>query len=627
MSYQGDFDPTGFDPTNVSTFPTLAPGALGYEAGDWWYITKAGTVEGVAVDVGDRVYPMGYGRRYGSLAFGDDVWGAELLGPWPASLVTFRPWLATADPWDRPAAPYSGCPFGPSWPGWRIVVEMLYTDSKESRTFGSLDFGDAVFGDPLNRGYLSWHDVTTHNFGAVITHGARDGSPKSDVAQLQLDLRDFDGDLIPLATPFAWTQPGVGTMVRLSMLSPQGDAFPLFAGRVEEIVDVHDAGARLLQVDAYGLGFDLVNTVPAWNRGEERASTRLSALLAAAGWSWGLPTSFPADDPLLRSTDGPRPVLARSEADLVANSAGWIFDFTLEGRPRARRWPLEPEGAPLLVTECAGTDRLVSHSIRFVADTAETLNVAEVSAGSSVGTPGPAGPAGPASTVPGPKGDPGPAGPAGPAGPTGPAGPKGDPGADGAAGAQGPKGDPGATGPAGADSTVAGPTGPAGPAGADGAAGAQGPKGDTGAAGPPGPAGADSTVAGPAGPAGPAGADGATGPQGPKGDTGATGPAGPSGAAIKPPLLSEFPAAFTSASATLLVCDVSWRPDTEPEPWPCLVSVHDGASTFAAHIGPMRKLGGFWKAAIVASYTDLGAVAPATLTVRAVIHDATTSKV
>jgi hypothetical protein len=393
--YRGDYDPTGFDADNPATFPGY-PGP--YDEADWWYLTAAavlesqlgGRIPAQTVEVGDRLYPVGFGRRYGDFNWGDRNYGGPIEAPWGPADVGWRAWSAAiGEPWDRPPPPYSGCPAGDRFPQWRLVVEMLYNAPDAARVYGEANWGDEIYGAEAVAG-MQWNDVTSTAFSIVIRHGGIDGAPVVPVSQAQLDIRDEDADLFPMSIPAAWTAPRVGTMVRLSMLDPLAVWYPLFVGRLEQIADRHDTPPRLLELDAFGLSFDLVSTLARWWRHTETADVRSAAILDAVMWQWSDPVlPLPEVTVTVRaSAAAPVDVVARDELDTTAISANHHLDFDLYGRPRFRPWPLAAAGDPLVVCDCAGHGGLVATRIDFIADTAETLNDVYVARGDADGTVG-----------------------------------------------------------------------------------------------------------------------------------------------------------------------------------------------------------------------------------------------
>lgn len=383
MAYVADFDPTGFDESDPLTWPTPSP----YSPGEWWYITAPGTISGVAVDLGDRAYPVGTGRLFGELDYGVDTYGGDVpTPPWPAVVERVR-WVAvrqTAPAWERPPPPYAGCPFVRD--GWRIVVEMLYVFDELTQTYGSGLYGDGTFGS-ADGSSSSWNDVTPAAFGLVVTRGAPDGSPLADVDELRADLVDVDAALFPLSTSGNTTdgvvrEPLVGTPIRVSVLDPSGAAFPIFAGRTERIDDVHDRGVRTVSLDAFGFASDLATVaIGTWAREAEPVVDRLSALLDAAEWDWGIGELPDPVGPTLRRVDPLEQVNARTEADRAALSASWYLLTDRQGRLTARAWPLEVDTtvATLAVTDRRRASQLPSSSIVYVADSTELLNVVSAS--------------------------------------------------------------------------------------------------------------------------------------------------------------------------------------------------------------------------------------------------------
>lgn len=379
MTYRGEYDPTGFNQLDVGTWPPVPVDESGYLPGDWWYITAPGSINGDPVDVGDRVYSIGRGRLFGELEYGDDVFGGPVdPPPWSPDVLRVG-WLAVAftqPPWDRPVPPYAGCPLIGEW---RIVVEVLAAVDDGVRTYGSGTYGSDVYGDIYGRG-LGWLDITSNAYG-IVARRSGDGGPIVDVDEIALDLVDFDASLIPMSVPRVENEPGVGTMLRVSLLDPQSEPHSLFVGRIESMVDVHDTERRTLAIDAYGLATDFVVSAPSWERPQETTSTRLAALFQLVEWEWGTPSIEPDWYDHLQRPAIEQSIVARDEIDQVAISGGLTFDTDRRGVPRFVRWPLEPDQTmePIVVVDAKRLDGIASPSLDFVADTAQLLNVAEVS--------------------------------------------------------------------------------------------------------------------------------------------------------------------------------------------------------------------------------------------------------
>jgi len=445
-----------------------------------WTMTGPGVVQGQQVNTGDLLYVVHRPRLYGEFTYGAGMFGSTPDQDWTTADVAWLAWYTAALPPDRPPLPYSGCKFGP---GWWIIIEGWFNAA--GRTYGELNYGDQVYGDPVNAA-ATWQDITPGYVDVTITRGSNDGAPEVDALELNATWYDPDWTKWDLATPAVYHHPFVGDPVRVSFYDPQWRWYPRATAEIEQITDAQGAPPRFVTMQAFGHVMDLDRTLIAWQRPAELASARFAALMSAAGWRYGLGHLVYPPDVWLHGDEKPSDVKARDELDRTALSAGWTFDTDLYGLPRLRVWPLATGAPAATVVDCAdhGAPGVVATTITYTADMSQLLNIVTIA--NAIGSGGAAGP-------------PGPEGPQGPTGATGTTGPQGP---------AGPKGDTGATGPA---STVPGP------------AGATGPQGPAGATGPA------STVPGPTGPQGPAGATGTTGPQGPAGPAGATGPQGPQG--------------------------------------------------------------------------------------------------
>lgn len=375
MSYVADFDPTGFDPAAPATWPMPA---TEYVPGSWWYVTTGGVVGGVAVHRGDRLYPIGVGRRYGELGYGDATYGGDPPPPpWDADAlrVEWRVVSTSAPAWDTPPPPYAGCEL---LDGWRIVVEALYNGDDQTRTYGSGTYGSSVYGSENGLGE-QWHDVTHESFGVVSRRGVSDGSPVSDVEELSVDFLDFDASIFPLNTApntpdGILRSPSVATPIRVSVLDRGGNPYPIFSGRIDAIGDEHSRESRAIAVTGYGFGVDLATTITSYGRPAEPVEDRIGNLLDRAGWKWGRAT--PLAGATLRRIDEVDQANIRSELDRASLSSSMMTSTDRWGRIESRPWPLVGSGTVLEVTDRKGGSALPSSSLEYVADREELLNVA-----------------------------------------------------------------------------------------------------------------------------------------------------------------------------------------------------------------------------------------------------------
>lgn len=380
MGYVGDYDPVGFDQLDPGTWPTPAP----YSPGDWWYLVAAGTINGVDVEVGDRVFPIGTGRLYGEGLYGDEVYGgAPPDPPWPADDPYRVRWRAqawtNAPAWQRPPAPGSGCAFGDT--GWRIVIETFLINPA-ARLYGEGLYGDDVYGDDWRGPVEDWVDSTRPAYGIVARWGADDGSPSVDVDSARFDVLDQLGDVFPILAGLDVDKsralaPGVATPVRVALLDPNGDPWPIFTGRIERVDDRHETRPRLVSVDAFGMAADLAVSRDV-ARGTETAAERLDALVESVGYSWGV-DPWPTPAPTLRPVDRTNQARIRDEIDRAALSAGWIVSTDPLGVLNARPWPdTGTGGAVTRVCDRLDVEALPAVEIERIADTGEVLNAAYV---------------------------------------------------------------------------------------------------------------------------------------------------------------------------------------------------------------------------------------------------------
>lgn len=371
--YQGDYDPTAFDQLDPTTWPNY-PGP--YCPGQWWRTTAAATIDGDDVDVGDRMYPIGRGRLFGELNYGDEQYGgAPPEPPWPADSLRVR-WVgrlfSSAPGWDRPPSPYDGCTFLDQ--GWRVCVEAFYNDDPAVRTYGSGLYGGDVFGDVNGIGEM-WHDITTASFGALIRWGSEVGDTTNDVGSLSLDLLDLDATIATMRPQLFGLAPDVP--VRVSLIDPEGEPWPLFTGRCDEIADEHEQATRIVTVDAFSMESDLA-TIDSVDRPGERVTTRLDHYVRLAEYSWGRVAYPTTNAVLLRRTDPQIDTNLRELIDTASLSVGWLLASDTYGRLRWLTWPLAANGDAVQTTDQLGAAGLPVANARLAGDRAELLNEAEV---------------------------------------------------------------------------------------------------------------------------------------------------------------------------------------------------------------------------------------------------------
>ena len=242
----------------------------------------------------------------------------------------------------------AGCPYGPRFPGWSILIEAYYT-AEPGRTYGQLNYGSQVYGDAGNI-VPAWHDVTRPSFAATVTMGSGDGAPSVNVSQLDLELRDDTGDWWDFAAPARYNLPYVGAPIRVGLIDPAAVYHPIFTGRVAQIFDEHDKPPRLVNVTAHGPIADTVTPILGWQRPVESSVNRIVALATAAGY---VPVLFGRGWPeTLLADTAPRTIDVRAELDRSAVSNSWVMSETRDGKLWFREWPLAPTGSALWVTDC-----------------------------------------------------------------------------------------------------------------------------------------------------------------------------------------------------------------------------------------------------------------------------------
>jgi len=375
---QGPFDPTGFIEGDPSTYP-VPLGGDPYAAGQFWTLTASATIGGDALVAGDLLYVVSFGRDYGAGTYGGGSYGWNEFGPWDAFEVGFRGYGATLPAWERPAPPYTGCPMGDRMPGWRIVIEAQYLSTiAELRRYGEGTYGSGVYGDTgvhTDPAVVPWNDITEENFGVLINVGNTDGNPVVAMSEARFDFRDAAARLFSMTQPESWYGPRVGTIIRVGVLEPSLEYHPLFVGRIETVNDIHDVPPRHVEVDAFGMIFDTVQSLPGWSRPAETADVRLRETGLASGYQWAPPHPFPAEPgPSLLALPANN-VVARNALDLAAISAQWYVSAYPDGRLRVRPWPENGVGGQSLnVADCAEHDgetdpnRVVFGDINYLED-------------------------------------------------------------------------------------------------------------------------------------------------------------------------------------------------------------------------------------------------------------------
>jgi hypothetical protein len=372
VANQGTYDPARYVAANPATWPQPAPPATLYQPGMAWSSIGTGNVAGHPAVPGDLIFAVHRPRLYGDKAYGDGQYGSPPGQDWTDDDVTFAVWVAGLPPDVRPPFPYSGCPFTRS--GWRIVVDAMFVHDYNARRYGDQAYGFGVYGGTVPTS-ATWNDITPPFTSLEFDVGNDDGAPVVDVEHLNMTVYDPDGTWFDPAT---WPRAGadVGDPIRVGLFDPVYRYWPLWVGEIEQIVDDHGETPRFVTVHAYSHRMDLGRMLVGWQRPRENASTRFLAILAAAGWRFGLAgLTFPDDSTLAADVD-PRDVTATAELDRTALSAGWLFDVDRWGAPRLRTWPLTPIDPRLVVADCPGGGRVGATVLVYERDQSQLLNTA-----------------------------------------------------------------------------------------------------------------------------------------------------------------------------------------------------------------------------------------------------------
>lgn len=188
-----------------------------------------------------------------------------------------------ASPWRIP--PGTAPTQRTTWSGtWDVVVESLFVPADAPRlTYGQAGttYGEGVAG---GAGADTWRPITCDTVNVSLTRGDVDATPTVGVDQADLQLLDPDGGLQPLVPlPIG---PTIGSMVRVSVTDGTA-TYPLFTGRVGELIDTHDTVPRTLELRCYGVVSDLAEAIDTYTATDETAQQRVDSLLQAVGWRWG----------------------------------------------------------------------------------------------------------------------------------------------------------------------------------------------------------------------------------------------------------------------------------------------------------------------------------------------------
>jgi hypothetical protein len=246
-----------------------------------------------------------------------------------------------------------GCPFtrddqpaGDWAPGWLFVIDAYYGGT--------------------------WHDLTQPSYHVELGDGMAEGEPRVTVAEVVVSLIDELGLWIDFDNPAEHPQPG--TPLRVALVDPLGTIRPMITAELERIEDTHDGEhPRTVTIRGFGRVINLVVDVPGVTLpAGQLASDRFRELMALGGWYQSGITFPPGDTPLIGTARAN--LILRDEMDRTCQSAGWFMDTDRYGQLRVRQWPHEPSGEALLVSDCAGSAELVSHSIAYANDESHLLN-------------------------------------------------------------------------------------------------------------------------------------------------------------------------------------------------------------------------------------------------------------
>lgn len=273
--------------------------------------------------------------------------------------------------------------------GWTITVEAYYNTG--GRLYGDLNYGDEFYGDLAGAGAPQWNDITEHNVDIEIVRGDQEGAIEPPISELRMECLDPDHDLWDFATPATYFDPDTGAPIRVRVTDPLGASYTLTTQLLDRILDVHRAGVRVIQIEAFDLLSQYAQPLYGWAAPAQNLTTRITEIATAVEPAiyYG-PTTYDTPGVALVAD----PVATDPEDDeqngidlmrIAAASAGQDLDTTAEGELRFRTWPLPWLYAPDTVTvvDCDDTglndpEIVVATEMAFVQDLASMVNTAIV---------------------------------------------------------------------------------------------------------------------------------------------------------------------------------------------------------------------------------------------------------
>ena len=269
-----------------------------------------------------------------------------------------------------------------------LHVEMFYNPDNVRR-FGTLLWGDEVFGDAGGSGAARWVDVTEYVADLQILRGQQrpDAFTPSDV--VTFNAVDPYGEFVTWTGEQALASPTVGTPTRVgfSVAATPTPGVPGWVATtlVDQITEQADVPLRTLEISTLGTKSMLATPLFFPDRPQETAQERIQAVITQIGFPYPI-----VYDPVLaainlEADDGGSgregaEAYASAVIEEAANSAGLQTYTDNEGTIRFASVGFRPVGVPLFtVSNCFGTgEDAVANEITYRMDAVEVLNVVQV---------------------------------------------------------------------------------------------------------------------------------------------------------------------------------------------------------------------------------------------------------
>lgn len=279
------------------------------------------------------------------------------------------------------------CPLADT--GWTIAVEAFY--NRDGRLYGDLDYGDGVYGDLAGAGAPGWQDITRFNSDLSITRGDEEGAIEPPIAEMRMEAVDPDHDLWDFATPATYFDPDVGSPLRVRVIDPVGTSYTLTTQIIDRIADLHTAGVRVIQLEAFDVLSQFAQPFFGWSAPAQNVNGRMTTIVATAAPAHYYGPAQIAEGTLMLVADPAATDPEDEESNgidlmrIAAASTGQDLDSNAEGVLRLRTWPL-PWLYPadvVTVVDCDDSDQedqnvVVATEMSFVQDLDSMVNAAVV---------------------------------------------------------------------------------------------------------------------------------------------------------------------------------------------------------------------------------------------------------